>query len=907
MRILKVSAMALLFVFSACSGCDDEVTNQNNGANNTNNTTTDAGNGSDASDLGGNDGGVVTDMSGSDVGEVDSGMCPTDLCNGVCCGSGQECFEGFCVDPCANTRCGASFEQCCAANQVCLGQACLLPGGPCQATEDCGVTEICEPTIGRCVPRDAVEVCEFIPPVAEFQPKVDCRWTPNPGDPNQNRVDVVATPMVANLTDDNDDGLTNTDDIPDIVFLTYDLNGDGCCGARATIRIVSGECNGDGTMNTIASLDTVVHDNSGGLALADLDNDGVPEIIAPARQPNGNNTQVRGVVAYKRTALDGSTWDIYWQNTDYPGTTQTRGGSLISVADIDANGTPEVIIGNIVLNGQDGTLVWDGRTVPGNSASVGVGNNGFLGPSSSVGDINLDGKLEIAAGNTLYDYQGKELWTFDYGTMANSTCGGNLPCDGFNAMANFDADPEGEVVIVRLGEVFIINHDGSLLWRQAIPTDNCAANESGPPTIADFDGDGRAEIGTAAADFYTVLDMDCDADPVPAGCYSKGVLWAVPNQDCSSRVTASSVFDFEGDGKAEMIYADETSFRIFDGTTGAILYDDPTHGSHTRIEMPVIVDVDNDGNSEIIIPENRSNGGTPGIEVWADTSDNWVRTRRIWNQHGYHVTNINEDGSVPVNQAPNWSNSRLNNYRQNVQPAGLFDAPNLVIESVEARGVGCGDTLEVVVRVIVSNAGALGVPAGVPIRISATSGGNSTVISDTTTQTRLLPGQREVVEFTWTVPADYAQNGYELSGQIDPDMTVNECKEDDNTGSKNGADIVFSSPDLIVKSMEMDTTQCGLQNIIKITMTVRNDGTQPVPINVPIALTANIGGPVTVVRTSKILQPGDEEDFAYTWNAPPGVVGKNVTITATVDPMQEVYTCDNQNTGSVTKLCAVPM
>ena len=40
--------------------------------------------------------------------------------------------------------------------------------------------------------------------MAEFQPKVDCRWTPNPGDPNQNRIDVVATPMVANLTDDND-------------------------------------------------------------------------------------------------------------------------------------------------------------------------------------------------------------------------------------------------------------------------------------------------------------------------------------------------------------------------------------------------------------------------------------------------------------------------------------------------------------------------------------------------------------------------------------------------------------------------------------------------------------------------------------------------------------------------------
>ena len=54
-------------------------------------------------------------------------------------------------------------------------------------------------------------------------------------------------------------------------------------------------------------------------------------------------------------------------------------------------------------------------------------------------------------------------------------------------------------------------------------------------------------------------------------------------------MTASSVFDFEGDGKAEMIYADEENFRIFDGTTGAVLFADDTHGSHTRIEMPVVV------------------------------------------------------------------------------------------------------------------------------------------------------------------------------------------------------------------------------------------------------------------------------------------------------------------------------
>ncbi len=894
-----IVVVVALFLYG-CSGCEDTASGNNdtksNNANNSNNVnnlnnSNNANNGNNSNNMM-----DMGDMGMSDMSE-DMGV----ACGEMTCAQGQECYEGFCVDPCAGTRCGAQFEACCMGQDICLGQACITPAGPCNATEDCEIDEICEPTVGRCVPRDAVEVCEFIPPVGQFNPGVDCRWTPNPGDPNQDRIDVVATPIVINLTDDNNDGMTNTDDTPDLVFLTYNYSTN-CCSAPAALRIVSGDCNADGTMTTIATINADTLDNSAGIAAADLSGNGVPEIVAILRGSS------RGVVAYKRDADDGSAWSEYWRNEASPSNAHTSAGAVISIADLEADGNPEIIVGNVVLNGRTGALKWDGRQTVGTSA--GVGNNGFLGPSSSVGDIDLDGKLEVAAGNTLYNHDGAEVWTFQY-TSNNSSCGGSIPCDGFNAMANFDADDEGEVVIVRLGEVFVFNHDGSLLWQMQIPTDNCSANESGPPTVADFDGDGRAEIGTAAADFYTVLDIDCDVDPVPAGCQSRGVLWAVPNQDCSSRVTASSVFDFEGDGKAEMVYADETTFRIFDGTDGTILYEDTTHGSHTRIEMPLVVDVDNDGNSEVIIPENRHGGGTPGVEVWADNDDNWVRTRRIWNQHGYHVTNINEDGSVPVGEQPNWLNSRLNNYRQNVQPGGIFDAPNLVIESVEARGIGCGDTLEVVIRVTVANQGALGINAGVPVRIYATSGNDVTVISDAVTSTKLLPGQQETFEVTWTVPASYVADGYDVRGLIDPSAEINECNEDDNESAKDGADIVFSSPDLIIAEVTADGTTCSQTNSFKGTVTVRNDGTQPVPANVPVVVEAIVGAntfPVTTLRTSAELAPGAEESFDYTWTPVPGAaLGQNVTIRATVDPAGEVYDCDEVNTGEAADVCRIVM
>ena len=512
--------------------------------------------------------------------------------------------------------------------------------------------------------------------------------------------------------------------------------------------------------------------NDAGLAAGDLDGDGVPEIVAIGH----DGSRANGTIAFTRVGADGASWRVLWENETYPRWgVHTTGGPLISLADLDADGAPEVVIGNVVLNGEDGTLAWDGVALT--DGDGGIGNNAFLGPSSTVADIDLDGEQEVIAGNTVYGADGTVEWTYEY-TTSNSRCGGSLTCDGFNAVGNFDDDPEGEVVSIRRGEVFVLEHDGTLAHRIELPVRGCSYNESGPPTVADFDGDGRPEIGTASADYYVVADLDCDVSPVPASCDSRGILWKVVNEDCSSRATGSSVFDFEGDGRAEVVYADEDTFRIFDGQTGAILFEDATHGSHTRIEMPVIADVDNDGNAEIVIPENGSRSGREGIDVWSDTSDNWVRTRRIWNQHGYSVTNVTESGAIPASPEPNWSNPRLNNFRQNVQPAGLFNAPDLVVGSALGVAESCPfDAVEVVT--LLSNEGALAVSPGLAVRIEVFDGDERIGTVDTATTTRLGPGLDELVEAVVPLSRD-ADAPLEIRVTVDPDGEVNECDEDNN-------------------------------------------------------------------------------------------------------------------------------
>jgi len=264
-------------------------------------------------------------------------------------------------------------------------------------------------------------------------------------------------------------------------------------------------------------------------------------------------------------------------------------------------------------------------------------------------------------------------------------------------------------------------------------------------------------------------------------CASEGILWQVDNQDCSSRVTASSVFDFNGDGSAEVVYADETHFRIFDGKNGDILFSDNSFRSHTRIEMPFIADVDNDGKAEVVVGENSWSGGDPGLEVWKDVNDNWVRTRRIWNQHGYYVTNVTKNGAIPANPEQNWLNDRLNNFRQNVQPGGLFNAPDANVPSMV-----CGNTQgmdnAIDVQVAVKNNGADVLPAGTAIHIELDKDGVVTPLLDTATTVDLLPGQFEALELTIMLPMNAPPPPYVVRAIVDPENAINECAEDNNNG-----------------------------------------------------------------------------------------------------------------------------
>jgi hypothetical protein len=224
-----------------------------------------------------------------------------------------------------------------------------------------------------------------------------------------------------------------------------------------------------------------------------------------------------------------------------------------------------------------------------------------------------------------------------------------------------------------------------------------------------------------------------------------------------------------------------------------VLFQTPS-SSATIHEYPVIADVDGDNNTEILVVSNDLHhiAGTTtcptygpndkprhGVFVYGDAADKWVRTRRVWNQHAYHLTNIGGDGKVPQHEPPSWVvPPGLDNYRQSSQGAGVYNAPDLQV----SLAAGLASCPVIHLDALVQNHGSLGVAAGVDVSFYAGTSPNGTLVTTKKTSVALLPGQYEVVSADYTAPqlgtpyAFYVVVDGNASGQ----GGVSECLEDNN-------------------------------------------------------------------------------------------------------------------------------
>jgi hypothetical protein len=413
----------------------------------------------------------------------------------------------------------------------------------------------------------------------------------------------VSTPLVINLTDDNDDGAIDLCDVPDVVVSAYPD------GLPARIVVLDGET---GALHF--EIDELVS-SWGTPAVGDIDNDGFSEIVV------GTGNGAQGLAAFEH---DGT---LKWKRDPFPW--GSWGAQDLALADLDNDGDVEISAGWLVADHLGQTIfMTDDQT--------------GLYFATLAADLDGDQDQEIVTGRTAYHHDGTQYFSAPV-------------APGFAQVGNFDADPNPEIVLASTEGLAMLEHDGSVIYEGMTPTgDPIEPSQTWdrPATIHDFDGDGQAEFAVSSANHYTVYEGDAD------------IVWSADVADLSG-IAGGTAFDFLGDGIAEAMYADETLMFVFDGAGLPLM--EIARKSPTIIEYPVVADVDNDGSAEIVVVSTTyvEFDPSPTVQVIRDVEDRWVQARRIWNQHTYHVTNVREDGTIPQFEKPSWTN--LNTYRTNAQ------------------------------------------------------------------------------------------------------------------------------------------------------------------------------------------------------------------------------------------------
>jgi hypothetical protein len=274
-------------------------------------------------------------------------------------------------------------------------------------------------------------------------------------------------------------------------------------------------------------------------AVADLDGDGAPEIIAPSYD--------HSVYAWNRSGS--LRWRRFLEDTLW---------SSPVVADIDRDGRPEIVLGGDIYAGNNihqpyGGLVWvlkrDGSTYPGYPRST-PGQTVWSSPA--VADLNGDGYPEVVVGTGANwpEPAGRRVDAFTARTRANLP-GWPVSVDGrvvaSPAIGDIDDDGQLEVTFASDGGwVYAYERTGARKWRACNATSATACRQGystkAGTSIADVDGDGRQEVVSA-------LDKDIRVFDGGNGAVEASYRMAAP----ATLAPASTTAIAEVDGRAVLV------------------------------------------------------------------------------------------------------------------------------------------------------------------------------------------------------------------------------------------------------------------------------------------------------------------------------------------------------------------
>ncbi|MFZ4516633.1 MAG: FG-GAP repeat domain-containing protein, partial [Acidimicrobiia bacterium] len=353
--------------------------------------------------------------------------------------------------------------------------------------------------------------------------------------------------------------------------------------------------------------------------LSDINGDAIPDVVV-----GGQDGWLRVLDA--RTGANMPHWP---QPTRVLGSGPVAIDSSPTVADLDRNGTPEIVVGvgsTWVANQQGGLVVFESngaircsvRTLDyGNIWTEAPGADGYsdgVFSTPAIGDVDGDGYPDIVFGS--FDLH---VWAIDRNCNPLPGFPYNVEDTTWSSPSLYDVDGDGRM------EIFIGSDQypgGAIDWAggefRALDWTATGVRElwknrtsdvfTASSAIGDIDGDGRLEVVTGAGNFYGQPDgtrfyawhID-DGSTVPE--------W--PQTTGGPTRSSPALVDLTGDGVPEVVGASSDGYvRAWRGS-GTLLWTRApipnccvTPGPITA--SPIAADVNGDGTQDIIIGNNWS-------------------------------------------------------------------------------------------------------------------------------------------------------------------------------------------------------------------------------------------------------------------------------------------------------------
>lgn len=365
--------------------------------------------------------------------------------------------------------------------------------------------------------------------------------------------------------------------------------------------------------------------------IADVDKDGSSEIIALDSDNKVVEFSSGGLPKWTSTAVVSPPGSYISPNTPPfpPKSVQWFDNqTTLSVALLGDPAKPAIVAGNLVLDAVTGTALF--------TLKDGATDDATLKNASIPVDTDFDGNLEIVASRGVYAGTtgvrkcafpsgiAKEIFGIAAGRIKKDDAFATIAgVSGLSAASNDTYSAPSELALFN-------GKTCAEIGRFTIP-----GGGGGAVAMADTDGDGDLEIIVAGATSLLVLD----------GTTQK---WKAGVDAAGSKQSGVAAFDFNGDGKAEVVHQDKDFVRVYNGETGAVVYE-LANTSGQLFEYPVIADIDGDGHANILAGGSSCQitpAAAAGVRALAGETNEWLGAPRSWNGFGHNALNVSDRGEV---------------------------------------------------------------------------------------------------------------------------------------------------------------------------------------------------------------------------------------------------------------------